>query len=216
LSLSTFASILEKGTIMMTRLSLVSFTMALSTGLLAGCGGGGSGINSEVDGTKRGDELDAQELDQVCEATLNYLEDQVDVRTTLCKMAGVARGVQAYIAGDGTEEIQEQCNFGYDECWADDDVEEATDNLTCTNTPASAPDCEVTVDVYEQCQTDRVNAQVERAAEIAECDDLTEENIDQALADLEDVVEAPVEPASCDEVAEVCPNALDGLFDPAQ
>ena len=201
---------------MMTRLSLITFSMTLSAGLLAGCGGGGSGVNSEVDGTKRGDELDAQELDQVCEATLNYLEGQLDARATTCKLAGIVRGLQAYAASGGDEEIQEQCNLGYDECFANDEVEEATDNLTCNDAPESAPDCEVTVDVYEQCMSDTVDAAVARAAEIPDCDDLTEENIDQAAGDLGDLAEPSEQPASCDEVADVCPNALDGLFDQAQ
>ncbi len=194
----------------MKHLSLVSFSLALSGVTLAGCGGGGSAVHSEVDGNKKGSELSAEELDQVCEATLNYLEEQVDVTESTCKIAGILGGAIAAALGGGDEEIQTTCSDAVDACQNNDAVQEGTDNLTCDDTPDSAPDCDVTVAEYEHCMTDAVNVAADWARSIPKCDSLTEENVDQAS---DTVRNRPDErPPSCDVVEDACPNALDSLY----
>jgi len=192
----------------MRKLQSIPLCLSLSGALLVGCGGGG--VNSGVDGNKTGSELTPAELDQVCEATLNYLEAEIDVADYFCTVAGIIVGQLAADVGGNDEDIQTACTDAYDTCLDSDELEMVTDNLTCDSTPDEAPDCEATVSQYERCMTDSVNQSADYVRSIPSCATLTEENVDQA-ADLVDA--APTEPpVSCEVVDETCPNALAGLY----
>lgn len=189
----------------MKNLILTSLAIVVSTGFLAGCGGGG-GVNSGIDDSKPGNELTAQEIDQVCEATLDYVEEQVDLMDLTCRGTGVVAATIANGLGGGDEDIQAACQAAYEDCLENDAIEDSDWNLTCDDSPDSVPECDATVGQYETCMTDFVDQFAVYSDEILPCDEINEENIDQVV---ESAQNPPSErPPSCEVVDETCPSVF--------
>lgn len=182
----------------------------LLVGWLAGCGGGGGGVNSGVDGNKKGSDLSEEEIAQVCEAGFDYLEQRIDVSKTACLTPGYLAAGLAYASGQEDADIQSACRNAVENCeeQRDDGGDDEAGDQTCQNTPESLPDCEATVAEYETCVTDVADAYAAYIDSIPTCDELTRDNYQDAIETAQD---RPAMPKSCDALGDECPNALGGL-----
>lgn len=179
----------------MKRLTAIYLTTTLSALLLAGCGGGGP-INSGVDSSKPASELSDDEIEQVCEATVDYIEQQ-DLHDASCRGQGLAAAIGAVIVGGGDDEMQDACEVAYDAC-----IDAGPEEADCNPDSVAVDDCDSTVGEIETCMADSIDEYATTADQIPSCSELTVDS----LEDLDDMAEPPEEPESCESLDDTCPN----------
>jgi len=191
----------------MKNLALTSIAILLTTMSLAGCKGGGGGVNSGVDSTKTGEELSEEEIAKLCEATADYVTSELDTKDGACRMVAFPAAFVAYALGGGDEDaMREACTEAYEECLEEDEEQEET--VQCEDTPESISDCEATVAEYETCVEDRVAEMKDLEKTVPTCAELSEDDLEE-LADL--IEDGPTGTTkSCEDLADSCP-VLAGL-----
>lgn len=188
---------------------LITLTL-LSASLSLACQSSFSGL----DPNKKGSELDADEVIQLCEAGAGYGFDTLaDNLETYCNTLGVGDAA-GQIATGATEdsELQAACKTSYDECMVLYEDATSSENFESNREKAlisscedaeEVPDCESTVGEIEACSQDTVSSTLEYAKKLPECEDLT-------LGKLIDIASNPPEsPDSCEPVAMDCPDAME-------
>jgi hypothetical protein len=186
----------------MKRHTAISLTMTLGALCLAGCGGGGSPINSGVDSSKPANEATDAEVEAVCEATADYAAQQVDAADISCRGPAVVLGVLTGAAGGDDDAMQEACTDSYEAC-LDAQPEEPVEDTTCEDASSAGVDeeCDSTVGEIETCLADTVDAYAAAADQIPSCSELTTEY----LEDFEEPT-TPEEPESCETLDPACPD----------
>ncbi len=204
-------------------LNLIRFggPVLVSVGLVA-CGGK---VSSGVPPEKQADELTGEEINDVCEATIDYFEATIDPTEAFCRMVSVTVGVQAGIVLNNSVSVaRESCDELYRSCL--DDPNDALSDLTmgaggtggtggvggmtsidfdlsgsCEDTPESLENCDVTVGDYETCMTEQIDAYDQALSEIPSCSTITADDLENG-GDLEEpsMLEDAETPASCERV----------------
>jgi len=160
-----------------------------------GCGNGGGGgggskgkkvseLNFSLKGDKTFSELTTGDAETICMEIDEWLSQNIDQAAT-CKMSSVL--MAAMFGGNA-----ESCEAMYQACLESPTDEEVAD---CTVGPEDLVDCNVTVDEYEQCVEDSIQAQNNMMAQMS-CSNLTAN------------VEEPVV-ASCAVIEQNCPGLLE-------
>jgi hypothetical protein len=188
----------------------VAVALLLSTGLgSVACGGSSKTVDSGVDPSKEADELSAEEIQDVCQATVDAAQAIADDDALICRLAGIFIGQLAGSIG-GITVVKETCSSTEESCLEDPsdyrDQLEAMGGLTaglvpnCEEAPESIEGCTVTVGEYESCASDQIDGIADAFGSIPDCDDLTEELLDGGF---EGLVQIPEEsPASCEAIAD--------------
>lgn len=202
------------------RFVITRFTMFSALSLVA-CGT--SGVSSGVAKDKPADELSAEEIESICEATADYVEAAIDEDEVFCRLASAALPIAlAQLVGADIESVRESCQDTYEACKEDPEgtrqglealgmgafeIPEDLASIDCSAAPDDIDDCDVTVGEYEQCATDNVDALAAGLNEIPKCSALTEDDIDAGLDGLLPELETE-SPASCDVVEEAMCTGL--------
>lgn len=118
-----------------------------------------AGFDTGVPGDKHSSELTQTEVDQVCDATRDYLEASVDDEDVCRALAAVASA--------RSDEPAAACEAAYAECL---DQREAASMLTCV---AGGDDCDITVGEYEACVQAFVTSAAPILAKFPTCEDVT-------------------------------------------
>lgn len=168
-------------------------TLILGFGLV-GCGGG---INSGVDGSKKGSELTDDEAEKVCVATIEYSADAVSAADS-CKIFGLL----AYkFAEAANQNALEACEAARDECL--DEAEKAPeepDTRACGLVDADVlSSCDATVAEVEGCLSALIDRSASALKKIPDCAGLEGYELEDEDEDL---------PKSCEVVQKECPIAL--------
>lgn len=188
----------------------------LSVSSLAACSsddsgdGGGGGLGSGVDSDKQGEDLTDDEVESICEAGQDYVEEKVSsdsFNKSVCRFAAASVALTA----PDEEAMKEACDEGYDlcvDCMANPDNEGCEDFDTDTEqgdcSIEEAPeDCTSTVGEIEACLKATVDLSVSLFKNVPSCDDLTE---DTELPVLDDELDTP---AACETVEDNCPEVLE-------
>ncbi len=180
-------------------LSLVSCITALDTGLPA---------------DQQASDLSPTQAREVCEATVDYFTESIDLAEMVCRVAGIQFALGT--AEGGVSLARNACKLGYEACKGDPDVirgyievvaMEAPDlaglvpfvtpETACEGRAASLPGCGVTVAEYETCATHTVIGVSRISATLKTCADVTEyglEHPDTLLPDWSKLER----PESCD------------------
>jgi hypothetical protein len=169
---------------------------------MVACGGGGGTVNSGVPEDKQADELSAQEIQDVCQATA----DAIDAAVTDDRFCRIAAAMGAAFAGSlgGPTVARTACDSLYEQCL--DDPQSVRDqlpadtnlggaSLDCSAAPDSVSNCSVTVGEFETCAGDQIDGITEALDAVPTCDDLTDE---QLTGGGDPVFMEPGTPKSCD------------------
>ncbi|NLE86511.1 MAG: hypothetical protein GX607_08950 [Myxococcales bacterium] len=182
----------------------------LAATLVPGCGGddgGGGGISSGVDPTKRGDELSDDEVRKICEAGNDYVvrrSKEIDP----CRFAGVlAAGIVAGLDATLTDaQLQEACTEGVRACQQTEDRDPIfePDEDTCDD--LSVPEeCSASVEEIERCIKDSIDETLTMFTDLPACGSITRDFLANYTGP------EPQAPASCASLEETCPEALQSI-----
>ena len=121
--------------------------------LVAGCGGGSSGVDSGLPAGKSGADLTPPEQNKVCEATIGYLDRQLgdERKAAYCRTDAIATALAS--SGDAAS-----CETQYQACLA---APEEDDPQPCSFGPDDWNVCDAPVSEIEACYTDYVDASVD-------------------------------------------------------
>lgn len=180
---------------------LVLAAPLLGATLLTGCGGS-SRVSSGVDSEKQGKDLSTEEIQAVCEATIEYRNQQLDGVEATCRIRGVVAGAVVALSGSSDRLIQEGCSEAYDECKAETQSSATSPEAACAGAPKSAPTCTATVAEVERCLTAQIDMVQSSLEKIPSCDELTQSSAARAAN------EASATSDVCSSVQRTCPEAL--------
>ncbi|MGF1468860.1 MAG: hypothetical protein ACFCGT_22270 [Sandaracinaceae bacterium] len=145
---------------------------ALGAGLLVGGVGCASSFTPSVDGARGRDDLDAQEVQGLCEEAADWLlrNDLEGLFAAECEFEA-ARASVPMVAAIGEEAAQAGCRSATAACI---DLNRVSDDprMLCGVTGA-APMCPVTVDDYATCLNEDLDER-ERVFKSFDCDDVEE------------------------------------------
>jgi len=176
---------------------------AVTLAFVSGCGG--SRIESGVDKEQTGDELDAAEIEDICDATVAYANETYTVEDR-CAFRGVEAALELYTETLGNapdSELMSECEHAYDACADRFDPNGGRD---CNNAPEELKDCTSTVDEIETCYADTLDAVLEEIRKLPTCAEITGKELNDFLdrdTDLTPEVE------SCNTVAQSCEDGYD-------
>lgn len=162
------------------------------TGAGTDTGGGegstGDGFDTGVDGSKRPSDLSPEEIEQICDATQDYVYDAVSDEE-ICRALAAGVGFQ-------TEDPVAACEASYAACMAAQAAEESSACVV-------DEDCDITVAEYEACVDELVTKAEPALSGFPPCDDVTPLTLLRlaALADM----------PACDVVSERCGSVLPEL-----
>ncbi len=169
------------------------------------CGGG---IDSGVPDNKQGDELNGEEIQAVCEATVHYRDETIDPGEFSCRFAGSAAAIVSALSGDDLETVREACTEAYEPCKQEAIAEAPTAEERCANVPETAPECDATVAEVEACLTENVDRQKEAIEAIPTCSAINDENVEEE----QDQEQETDSSDTCDAMLEKCPEAASLLL----
>ena len=195
----------------------ISWLVALlSVSSLAACSsddsedGGGADLGSGVDSDKQGEDLTDDEVESICQAGQDYVEEKVSsdsFNKSVCRFAAASI---ALASGDEAT-MKSLCDLGYDKCVdcignpdkeGCEDFDTDTEQSDCSIEEAPA-DCTSTVGEIEACLKATLDLSVSLFEDVPGCDELTE---DTELPVVDDELDMP---AACETVEENCPEVLE-------
>jgi hypothetical protein len=146
--------------------SALAVIFVVGSGLVVGCGGGGtspgSGFNPGVSGGKTLETLTPAEVQTICKNEQAYFTNSPGLKDATCREVGILAA--AFEADDTSTDAQIQalCTQGYMECESQDGGADSTggdDGGTSNDcADATAPtDCKATVDQYTACLTESLS-----------------------------------------------------------
>jgi hypothetical protein len=137
----------------------------VGSGLVVGCGGGGtspgSGFNPGVSGGKTLETLTPAEVQTICKNEQTYFTNSPGLKDATCREVGILAA--AFQADDTSTDAQIQalCTQGYMDCESPDGGADSTggdDGGTNDCADATAPtNCKATVDQYTACLTESLS-----------------------------------------------------------
>ncbi|HSC89697.1 MAG TPA: hypothetical protein VLC09_20585 [Polyangiaceae bacterium] len=136
--------------------------------LAVGCGGS-SGVDSGVDGTKKGSEVTEDEAKKVCEATLDYQESQAN-KADACRAAGFAMAAFSVATAADDAAVVKACTDAVDACNSAEPQEPTTDPCAAAGPIAG---CDNTVDEVEACLTEKIDAGAAALKDVPDCSELS-------------------------------------------
>lgn len=172
-------------------LSLASVA-ALSLTAVA-CGGG---IDSGLDSSKQASSLTDDEVGQMCEATAEYMADEISTDLQ-CKAAGITAGALALGQGD----VQAACEEATSKCKEESDG--AISSSDCDNAENSFESCgDATVGDVETCIEDMVSVSKSYFEDLPDCGGLEDYIMDAAASGT--TPDTPEMPESCSSLPDGC------------
>lgn len=177
---------------------------ALTLALLSGCGG--ARIESGVDSEKTGEELDADEIEEICEATFDYGRETYTVDDR-CGYPALRAALELYTDTLGEvpdSELQEVCEEEFDHCA--DEVAANENNDWCDDAPEQLEDCTSKVSEIEDCYADTLDAVADELRKLPSCEEVTGDKLSDFLADDKDLTP---EVDSCNTIAQSCGDAYE-------
>lgn len=171
-----------------------------STGLV-GCGGI-TEVSSGLAPETLGQDLTAEELDQLCRAVEDYAGRHAWDETAVCRLLGIVSVSQTE---DRVEDARLVCQSAYDSCTPRGGAAD-TFCLNVDPPPASElADCASTVKEIEDCLTLDIARSSEIANALRDCDDIDLEYVAEWYNVLSVDMRAP---AGCESVLDKCPFVL--------
>jgi len=196
--------------------------------VLAACGGSAEdtpGVSSSLPKDKPLEELNEEESEELCHATVDYLEEEIDLGAAFCQVLGVATAAELLnTSPEAASLAKAACSSFVDSC--QDDPEGTLQTLlevagegsqeaptveisfdlseSCDQAAMSSQACSARVDEYEACTTAQIDQYAALTSELPTCDDLSSEELASFQAEIQGWLElelpdscAPLEEAGC-------------------
>ena len=149
-----------------------------------------------MDGNKLGDELTSKEVEQLCEASADYLES-VFTPNVVCGIKGAAAANIQYAQGKTDAELQDACTGAVEAC-NDAEPEQVANAARCDG--SEIDDCKATVSDIEICIQEVVDKLAE-VTQVPECNALTRKFFeDRKATSLDESLKTP----TCEKIDPIC------------
>lgn len=199
----------------LTTLSVTALTSACNSG--SDGGGSSESLNSGVQKSKSVQDVTNEEAEAVCEAFASYYESKLDSRSfqlSICRWAAVYATASAADGGTNLD-LNDLCDLAYDACvdCLDNPGTEGCEDFptfdfqldeSCTDSEPPQ-DCDATVGEVETCLKAEVDSIVGVFNGAPSCGSLTQTDLDEASAGLEE----PDLPGACTALEDTCPAVLE-------
>jgi hypothetical protein len=191
-----------------------SITLLMLVGcLFSACGGKSDGsssagsVDSGLPGAQKLSTLTADEITKLEKAIASYAKTRMaDLsKADLCNFAGtMAAGFSSAFGSETTDaQLQSVCVEAEDLCNSNASTSENTTSSTTGNPtdPSTYAACPATVNEYQTCATDSIDALVTSIQSLPECAELTSAAFTPSTAN-------ETTPSSCVAINEKCPNLI--------